>query len=445
MVEVSHPDLNMVICAQIGARDHYAFPRAFQRVGMLGALVTDYWQGNPGSMPGFISPRAGGRWHQELAAVPVTSSNVRSLLRQAALGLRGASTWQRVLATNTGFQEDALQHIDALIHNFTPPRSGDLNQTHHSLLPLGKASAARLPITVFSYSYAARDLFRMAKDRGWNTLLGQIDPGPEEGRLIEELRKRHVKWQCTRVPPPDEYYESWREEVALADRVIVNSEWSAAALRRQGVAAEKLVHIPIPYEPDMTSSLRSAPEGGFGPERPLRVLFLGQVNLRKGICELLEAMRLLHDKPVELTIVGAPQVILPPDLRALPSLRWIGPIPRGEIATHLRRADVFILPTHSDGFGLTQLEALGHRLPVIVSENCARLVQDDVQGRVLPEVSSTAIAAVLNSILADPDCLTRWSKECAVPKSCRIDSVATCLRGVLDSLPTIGTKALAIQ
>jgi glycosyltransferase involved in cell wall biosynthesis len=274
----------------------------------------------------------------------------------------------------------------------------------------------------------------MAKDRGWMTLLGQIDPGPEEGRLVEELRQRHAGWQCTRVAPPAGYYESWREETELADRVIVNSEWTAAALRRQGVATEKIVRIPIPYEADDTSDPKSAPPGGFGPQRPLRVLFLGQVNLRKGICELLEAMDLLRGEAVELSIVGAPQVTVPPELRALPGLRWIGSVPRSETLSHFRHADVFILPTHSDGFGLTQLEALAHRVPVIVSENCARLVHDDVQGRVLPEVSPTAIADVLRSILANPDLLTRWSAACAVPEECRIESVTARMRGVLASL-----------
>jgi glycosyltransferase involved in cell wall biosynthesis len=185
---------------------------------------------------------------------------------------------------------------------------------------------------------------------------------------------------------------------------------------------------------DLTSHPKSAPPGGFGPLRPLRVLFLGQVNLRKGICELLEAMQLLRGEAVELSIVGAPQVTVPPELRALPSLRWIGPVPRSETLRHFRHADVFILPTHSDGFGLTQLEALAHRVPVIVSENCARLVQDDVQGRVLSEVSPTAIAEVLRSILANPDLINRWSMACGVPEECRIESVTSQMRGVLDSL-----------
>jgi len=407
MVNTSPPRMT-VWCAQIGARDHYAFPRAFQCAGVLGGMVTEYWHGNPPCLPAWLSPRAAGRTHPDLARAAVASANARTLMRQVSLRLRRASSWERVLTMNIGFQKDAMRLLDSLIRD------------DHS------------PIALFSYSYAARDLFRMAKDRGWKTVLGQIDPGPEEGRLAEELRNRHARWQCTRVAPPPGYYDGWREETELADRVIVNSEWTAAALRREGVDAAKLVQIGIPYEHDFPAKPKSVPADGFSAARPLRVLFLGQVNLRKGICELLEAMQALRNEPVELTVVGAPQVTVPAELHSLPGLRWIGPLPRGETSAHFRRADVFILPTHSDGFGLTQLEALAHGLPVIVSNNCARLIIDDVHGLVLPDVTATTIADALRTILANPESISRWSSACIIPQACRMDTVAKQLGRMLN-------------
>ena len=40
----------------------------------------------------------------------------------------------------------------------------------------------------------------------------------------------------------------------------------------------------------------------------MRVLFLGQVNLRKGVARLLQAARILRDEPVEFWIVGPVQI-----------------------------------------------------------------------------------------------------------------------------------------
>ncbi len=49
----------------------------------------------------------------------------------------------------------------------------------------------------------------------------------------------------------------------------------------------------------------------FSAERPLRVLFLGQVNLRKGVAQLLEAVRLLSGEHVEFWFVGPMQIRVP--------------------------------------------------------------------------------------------------------------------------------------
>lgn len=401
-----------VYCAQIGARDHYAFARAFHHAGVLGGLITDYWHSGKLSLPGSFSPRAEGRRHPRLDDARVFSCNAQTMWRGLGLRLRGVSGWHGVLAHNLGFQKDALCHLRRIARDIDPETR----------------------VVLFSYSYAARELFAFAKDHGWATLLGQIDPGPEEGQLVQALGERHFDWQCTREPPPPAYYPAWREETTLADRIIVNSEWSAAALRRTGVAPAKISVVPIPYDPTAWVPTEKEFPAVFSAQRPLRVLFLGQVNLRKGICELLEAMSLLRGEPVELTIVGETQVTVPPALLSLPSLRWMGPVPRGEASRYFHHADVFILPTHSDGFGLTQLEALAHRLPVIVSENCARLVQDDVQGRVLTGFSPAAIADVLRSILTHPEHLPRWSANCGVPDQCRMDSVADRLYKLVDSL-----------
>jgi len=66
---------------------------------------------------------------------------------------------------------------------------------------------------------------------------------------------------------------------------------------------------------------------------------------------------------------------------------------------------VFLLPTHSDGFGLTQLEAQAWRLPIIASRQCGDVAQQGVNGYLLPEVSADAIAGVIESILAWPGAL----------------------------------------
>jgi glycosyltransferase involved in cell wall biosynthesis len=84
------------------------------------------------------------------------------------------------------------------------------------------------------------------------------------------------------------------------------------------------------------------------------------------------------------------------------------------VASYYRDADVFIFPTLSDGFGLTQLEAQSWKLPVIASRYCGEVVRDDFNGVVLEEVSGRAIADALLRLLRSPETLSAMSVRSGV-------------------------------
>ena len=130
---------------------------------------------------------------------------------------------------------------------------------------------------------------------------------------------------------------------------------------------------------------------------PLRVLFLGQINLRKGAARLIDAMRLLVDDPVELLLAG-PSELSEVLWKDLPKVGWVGPVPRSEVVRYYQKADVFILPTLSDGYALTQLEALANGLPVLASKHCGEAVVNGVNGWILEDLEPMAIAEKLRKI-----------------------------------------------
>lgn len=86
-----------------------------------------------------------------------------------------------------------------------------------------------------------------------------------------------------------------------------------------------------------------------------------------------------------------------------------------------------MFPSHSDGFGLTQLESQSWKLPVIASRNCGEVVQDGVNGLVLTEVSGEKIAATLLKLLRAPEDLQRMSDQSAVPEQCSLASLSSAL------------------
>ena len=266
--------------------------------------------------------------------------------------------------------------------------------------------------TVFSYSYAAGDVFAEAKRRGWRTVLGQIDPGPVEARLVTDLYKRAGQAHAHQ-PIPEEYWALWRREIELADRIVVNSAWSREALIAEGVPQDKIAIIPLAYEGKREAPRRHLP-AAFTNERPLRLLFLGQVTLRKGIGVIFEALRLLPDVAMSLDIVGPLQVDVPEAATNDPRITFHAPVARGETLAFYESADIFLFPTLSDGFGLTQLEALAAGLPVIASKFCGDVVREGVDGHTLASPEPRELAGLLRELVADPGRVNRLQGSAAV-------------------------------
>ena len=359
-------DQQWIVC-QIGGREHYAIPRALQSVGALKHLLTDFWV-LPGALMGKIprGRRLQDRWHRELANASVTAPNARMLAFEFQSKLTKKVGWPLILERNALFQRQAINILSRIIDHGSS-------------------------ITLFSYSYAARDLFRFAKDRGWKTVLGQIDPGPEEERIVAFEHQRYPNLASGWEKAPSSYWDEWREEVELADRIIINSEWSRECLLKEGISGDKLEIIPLVY-----SVNESAPEikRMRKKEEPLRVLFLGQINLRKGIGRLLDAMSLLRGEMIELILAG-PTEVDPSAWANLSSVTWVGSVPRSEVGKYYAEADLFILPTLSDGYALTQLEALARGLPVMASQHCGAAVIHGENGVILDGLEPSQIAEAL--------------------------------------------------
>jgi len=366
-----------VVC-QLGAREDYAVARALHRCGLLHRLVTDAWV--PSGHPlGRVTARLGERSHPELPDTHVLAPTAGAVALALRDRLAGRSGWAQIMHRNEWFQRVAVRRLRVL-------------------------DTARVG-TVFAYSYAALRILAFARAQGWRTVLGQIDPGPVEARLVSSLY--HAAGDGQYEPIPQRYWQDWRQETELADVIMVNSTWSRTCLIDEGVAADKIEVVPLAHEPD-TAPVRREVRGAFSRDRPLRLLFLGQVTRRKGVDILLEAMRALPDLPLSLDIVGPLQTTLPAWVSDDPRITFHGAVPRSVVGGFYACADVLIFPTRSDGFGLTQLEALAHGLPVIASDRCGTVVTDRVNGRILRDSDPSGLADMLRELVERPAQLVAW-------------------------------------
>jgi glycosyltransferase involved in cell wall biosynthesis len=74
---------------------------------------------------------------------------------------------------------------------------------------------------------------------------------------------------------------------------------------------------------------------------------------------------------------------------------------------------VFVLPTLSDGFAITQLEAMAHGLPVIATPNCGNVVTDGQDGLIVPARHPQAIAEAITCLDRDRERLNQMSVRAA--------------------------------
>jgi glycosyltransferase involved in cell wall biosynthesis len=395
------------ICCQIGAREHYAVARALRRHHTLERLLTDAWF-FPTHPLGKLKRCFRERFHHELSDAKISAFNLEAVGFELRARLSGLSGWPLMAARNNWFQRCAVSRLASL-------QQGE-----------GRC-------VIFAFSYAARDIFRFARSRGWQTVLGQIDAGPSEERIIDGLHGKDSVPRREWERAPRTYWDAWREECTLADRVVVNSSWSKYALEEEGIPASKIRTVPLAYEgPKEAAEFHRKYPPAFTMSRPLRVLFLGSICARKGIFPLFEAIRALQGEAVEFWFVGPRQVPIPLDLQDSPKIQWFGVVRRSGVSRFYREADVFVFPTFSDGFGLTQLEAQAWQLPIIATRFCGDVITHGHNGWLLEEVTGIEIARTIRNCLARPRQLQEFANNTIERERCGLTQIGAQWLQVLD-------------
>ncbi len=109
-----------------------------------------------------------------------------------------------------------------------------------------------------------------------------------------------------------------------------------------------------------------------GPDK--RILFVGRLHPVKGVRYLLQAMQLVHEEmpDAKLILVGDGKErenleSLTDHLGIRECVEFAGKIPHERIQDYLYHADIFVLPSLSESFGIVNLEAMACGLPIVAT------------------------------------------------------------------------------
>jgi glycosyltransferase involved in cell wall biosynthesis len=378
-VQVGPENVRKWHVAQLGAREHYAVPRALARRGRLDRFYTDAWcrwgrswlRTGPDLLRAFAN-----RYHPELAAAPVTAFNARAVWNVARRRFRADYRTSSALAAH---HVEVGRWFAGRVRDEVRERGLD-PETH----------------AFFGFSTGSLEVLELLADRGVPTVLDQVSPGRVEHEIVRAEAERWPGWARTVPGEAPTLQRRVAAEWDAALLVLVNSEWSRSALVEQGVPEEKLIVVPGAYE--LPAEVAPSPPD---PSGPLRVLWLGSVVLRKGIPYLVEAARTLTAADIEVTVAGPIGITDEAVARAPDNVTFVGAVPRDRVSALYGAADVFVLPTLSDGFGITQVEAMAHGCPVIATPNCGRVVTDGEDGFLVPPRDAEALAEALRRLHDD--------------------------------------------
>jgi len=194
-----------------------------------------------------------------------------------------------------------------------------------------------------------------------------------------------------------------RETAARADAILTVSEASRADIERL-LKARRVVAIPNGVAPHYQPV--APPQNS-----PRRILFVGRFDPYKNVIGLLTAFDLLRQQmpgAVRLVLAGTPDPRYPEPVnfarrRGLDKdIEWLGYVSGAQLVAAYQQADVFVLPSRYEGFGLPVVEAMACGTPVVCSAvSSLPEVAGDAALLITPD-DAAGIAAAIRRVLEEP-------------------------------------------
>ena len=364
MADIDRPHRRYAVL-QSGARMHYAVPTLLAKAGALAAFYTDL---HASHRPLFALDAL---WPRAAQPKPIR----RLLGRQLPVDLPRALVRDQPLASLTWARRGGCS--EALVLKLAcSERFGGANALYTNFINNDL------------------DAVRQAKDQGLH-VVHELIISADVGRILLEEGRRYPG-----IEPQGETEAHVEAGIArdlqkwvLSDQVLVPSEYCRESTIALGCDPSKIQLVPYGI-PQHWFDLQTDPQPG-------RILFVGQVGLRKGNHVLAEACRLLRNRGVafECRVVGPHQVNTAHPLFEGPT--YLGQVPRSQAQEEFRRADIFVLPTLAEGMALVHLEAMACGVPVITTPHCGSVVRHGVDGLIVPIRDSTALADSMETLIKD--------------------------------------------
>ncbi|HEV2387550.1 MAG TPA: glycosyltransferase family 4 protein [Candidatus Acidoferrales bacterium] len=217
----------------------------------------------------------------------------------------------------------------------------------------------------------------------------------------------------------------WYRRAALrrASGILAVSCHTAEAVERaQGIARERIFLLPLAIDPSFGAA-SSAPVRWPAPAGSLSLLTVARLSTAdpgKGIDNVIRVLpQLLRSFPnLYHVIVGGGDAQpayeeLTADCGVRERVFFCGELPVGSLRGYYDAADIFVMPSRQEGFGIVYLEAMAAGKPIVAaaSGGSTEVVDDGQTGFLVDYADAAALANRLLRLLADADLRRRMGEE----------------------------------
>lgn len=204
--------------------------------------------------------------------------------------------------------------------------------------------------------------------------------------------------------------ESERRALACTRGVVVTSHATVGSLAPYDVPADRIA-VVVPGTPELPIARGTRGRHAGRPDAPVALLSVATITPRKGHEVLVAALARVTHLPWTLTLAGSP-TMHPPTTAALRAaidahglgdrVTFAGDLDEAALHAAYDVADVFVLPTRHEGYGMAIAEAVAAGLPVVATPTGAiPALVDDASGIVVPIDDVDALTAALARVVGD--------------------------------------------